>query len=627
MRKKILSSVVIAFFLAMPLSFATLPITLAQGPEELEGHYIFSLTPSTFTLNSGESITLIAKLEFFTGVWTGTEWEVIPVEGEEIEFVFYIDPLPDDYIDYWGSPWGDTWFTIRETTDSNGEASLIYTAPIVSSPHLQEMFEFGGYQVPQTLNVGVLATRHIGEGEDLFSRGTIVPTPENIPFGDMGIGRDAGDSFEEASLISVGSGTGKLDNFDRTDYYKISVSSGQMVSAGMTPPSGANFDLDVYDPHTGSANSSHNLGDETDAVAYTATASGYLYIQVGWKSGAGTYSMTVTSDHQDDMGTGGDAGYDFDTAALISSSITDTGYIDESDPADLYKIYVGSGQATSVFMTPPSGADFDLWIWGSGYPMAQASLDLYSDASLFRIPGAWESVATTATIPGYCYILVMRHNGSGTYSMEVLTSGVVDPTLPYITEPVKETSPVIPSIEPGEPESIEFENVDITIIKVRVENQVYNVEVEVEVLAEKPSGLLKAPGWVYEYIEVLAENLEERNIENVEIEFKIEKSWAARANIDEENIALCRYDNSRNEWIPLPTTKIGEDADYLYFSAVSPSLSLFAITAGVRAVEPSSPSQPGLELVAIAVIVLIGVVVALCTFRIRSRRRGGYEII
>ena len=197
------------------------------------------------------------------------------------------------------------------------------------------------------------------------------------------------------------------------------------------------------------------------------------------------------------------------------------------------------------------------------------------------------------------------------------------PLLPYITEPVEENSPIIPYIEPEEPESIEFENVDITAIKVCVENRVENVEVKVKALAEKPPELIKAPGWVYEYLEVLAENLKEEDVENVEFEFKVKKAWVTSRGIDEENIALCRYDNSENRWIPLPTTKISEDADYLYFSAVSPSLSLFAITAGVREVKPSPPSQLGLELLAIAAIVLIGVVAALYMFRIRPRRRGG----
>lgn len=140
--------------------------------------------------------------------------------------------------------------------------------------------------------------------------------------------------------------------------------------------------------------------------------------------------------------------------------------------------------------------------------------------------------------------------------------------------------------------------------------------VKVQVLKERPVGLVKvaAPGVVHQYLNISSENVAPGNVEEVTIEFKVEKSWVAEEDIDEGTIALCSYDAEANEWTPLPTEKMGEDANYLYFTAESPGLSVFAIT-GSR-IKPFPWALIG---GAIATIVLIGAVVTL--YMLRSRRK------
>jgi hypothetical protein len=104
----------------------------------------------------------------------------------------------------------------------------------------------------------------------------------------------------------------------------------------MSPPSGTDFDLKLYDTDQSYLDSSAYGGSQTDSVEGTATSSGYFYIHVYQYRGSGTYSLTVTvtgGTYQDDMGTGADAG-DTLSAATVVSAGTGTGYIDDTDTTE-----------------------------------------------------------------------------------------------------------------------------------------------------------------------------------------------------------------------------------------------------------------------------------------------------
>ncbi len=105
----------------------------------------------------------------------------------------------------------------------------------------------------------------------------------------------ADDSFATATLISAGSRTGYLDSYDTVDYFKIYVTSGQVINASMTPPSNADFDLYLYDPYQSQVDSSTSGTGITDSVSHTATSSGYHYIKVSRYSGSGYYTLTVST--------------------------------------------------------------------------------------------------------------------------------------------------------------------------------------------------------------------------------------------------------------------------------------------------------------------------------------------
>ncbi|MDH5443510.1 MAG: PGF-pre-PGF domain-containing protein, partial [Hadesarchaea archaeon] len=62
------------------------------------------------------------------------------------------------------------------------------------------------------------------------------------------------------------------------------------------------------------------------------------------------------------------------------------------------------------------------------------------------------------------------------------------------------------------------------------------------------------------------------------IRFKVEKSWIILNEINIATITLNRYDSLTGEWTSLPTTYLSEDDTYVYFSAISPGLSVFGVS-------------------------------------------------
>jgi len=235
---------------------------------------------------------------------------------------------------------------------------------------------------------------------------------------DMGTGGDAGNSISTATEISSGSGIGYIDaQTDTDDYYKVSVSSGQTISASMTPPLGSDFDLELYNSSQSLVDSSALGGSQTDSVEAVASSAGDYYIHVEQWCGSGIYSMIVTvtgGATQNDMGTNTDAGNSISTSAEISSG-SGIGYIDaQTDTDDYYKVHVGSGQTISVEMTPPPGSDFDLELYNPSQLLVDSSALGGSQT---------DSVEAVASSAGDYYIHVEQWSGSGIYSMTVTVTG------------------------------------------------------------------------------------------------------------------------------------------------------------------------------------------------------------
>lgn len=156
----------------------------------------------------------------------------------------------------------------------------------------------------------------------------------------------------------------------------------------------------------------------------------------------------------------------------------------------------------------------------------------------------------------------------------------------------------IPSIAAGKSTTVDInktEDVAISKITINVKNSVNNIQVIVAKFADKPASITQeVTGKVYHYIEINKTNITDAAINQTTVRFKVEKTWLDANNINDSTVALYRY--SDNAWNKLGTTKIGElpdDTQNIYYDAVSPGLSVFAISGEAKAVAPAE--QPPAE--------------------------------
>ncbi len=120
-------------------------------------------------------------------------------------------------------------------------------------------------------------------------------------------------------------------------------------------------------------------------------------------------------------------------------------------------------------------------------------------------------------------------------------------------------------------------------IAINIKNAVTNVKVVVKALTARPTDITaEITGEVFNYLNIEHSNIEDADIDNVTIKFKVEKSWISDNNIDSVTVVLNRY--SGGAWISLTTSKTSEDTTYVYYSALSPGLSVFGISGSVATV-------------------------------------------
>jgi PGF-pre-PGF domain-containing protein len=95
---------------------------------------------------------------------------------------------------------------------------------------------------------------------------------------------------------------------------------------------------------------------------------------------------------------------------------------------------------------------------------------------------------------------------------------------------------------------------------------------------------------VYQYVNIWVGDTgfaEPENIENAVVTFKVSKSWIENNSIADSSVSMYRYNG---EWAGLPTRKVKEDNEYVYFEAKTPGFSPFAIIGTTRELAPAGES-------------------------------------
>ena len=72
------------------------------------------------------------------------------------------------------------------------------------------------------------------------------------------------------------------------------------------------------------------------------------------------------------------------------------------------------------------------------------------------------------------------------------------------------------------------------------------------------------------------------------ISFRVAKDWMAKERVNE--ITLMKYSPAKAKWIEIPTTKVGEDDNYVYFESSIESFSLFAIVGKAKPAIAATPT-------------------------------------
>lgn len=233
------------------------------------------------------------------------------------------------------------------------------------------------------------------------------PPPPN----DCGSGTDAGDTFSGATAIfppisCIGSFPSSGES---NDYYKFTVTVSQIISASMTPPAGADFDLCLYNPAGMLQGCSSTTGSSRESIALTADSSGSWRIRVSKFSGSGAYSMAVSlSIVHDDCGTRTDAGNTF-SAAMSRALPSDCrgGFPkDTGDSEDWYSFDVSTGETIAASLSMAGDADFDLCLYTPDNTLAKCSARAGSGFS--------EAIEHTLAAAGKWRLRAFARGGTGT---------------------------------------------------------------------------------------------------------------------------------------------------------------------------------------------------------------------
>jgi len=231
---------------------------------------------------------------------------------------------------------------------------------------------------------------------------------------DAGYKLDSGDKQSRSFAIYPGEmvdnwpgrgSTGKLSSTDDEDWYFFSVCAGQTIDISMTPPTGYNFDIGLFNDDEIDVATSTNSGSATETISHLATYTAKWYLRIHYISGTSEaqYSFDVNLVNQNDAGTGNDAGDNFAAATSIIPGTYD-GYLDMNDEEDWYQFTANNGQGIHFNLSVKSVAyltDYDIYLYNPNGDLKYYLTYYYDDELLFPadMTGQWR--VKIKVFPGY----------------------------------------------------------------------------------------------------------------------------------------------------------------------------------------------------------------------------------
>ena len=180
------------------------------------------------------------------------------------------------------------------------------------------------------------------------------------------------------------------------------------------------------------------------------------------------------------------------------------------------------------------------------------------------------SCGTTTSRPALSQTCTVSENGGG---------GEVTKDQPTETHTWTE----IPAGEPTEM-IITDPEIDLTTITITTTKTLTDVSVTVKEVgsSKKADFAIELPtGEIYEAFDIITKKIKDKDIANITIGFKVNKTWVEEQNASVENISL--YRKEKKTWTELETILTGSDSDYYYFSAISSGFSIFVVVIDLSA--------------------------------------------
>jgi len=202
------------------------------------------------------------------------------------------------------------------------------------------------------------------------------------------------------------------------------------------------------------------------------------------------------------------------------------------------------------------------------------------------------SISTTSTFtPGAITELDLSYTPSEPETTTTSTSvgggggGVTaEPTAAEATE-----SKMWGSVEAGEENVMLIDNELIPLSKFSfvTDKALTNVEITVNSYTEKPSSFEAVPlsesSLVYKYIEIVPKNIEEEDLTESSVEFKVPLSWLNENNAAPEDVILLGFEDG--EWTEIAAGFISKDSVNAYYQIENPGFGSFSIGLKPKAAE------------------------------------------
>ncbi len=130
-------------------------------------------------------------------------------------------------------------------------------------------------------------------------------------------------------------------------------------------------------------------------------------------------------------------------------------------------------------------------------------------------------------------------------------------------------------LNPGDSTTLSFDRTAVSSVSLTAAGRIDGVMITLEPVTDGPEGI---DGPVYQYIQADLTYTTDDAISEAVFTFSVPASWLREQGLAPGSVALWRYHNGT--WAPLQTEIVRETADSVFFRAVSPGFSYFAIAPG-----------------------------------------------